>query len=52
VILVTGAGSGIGRAAVIAMAQAGAKAIGCDLNPSTERDVTNVARFLDIEMMS
>jgi hypothetical protein len=37
---------------LIAMAQAGAKVIGCDLNPSTERDVTNVARFLDIEMMS
>ena len=38
VILITGTGSGQGRAAAIRFAQEGAKVVGCDLNEENARE--------------
>src|SRR5215468_5100043 len=44
VCIITGTGSGMGRAAAILFAQEGARVVGCDINPTTGQATLDLVR--------
>ena len=52
VCIITGTGSGMGRAAALLFAREGAKVVGCDINPSTGEATLEAVRGAGGEMVS
>jgi NAD(P)-dependent dehydrogenase (short-subunit alcohol dehydrogenase family) len=52
VCIITGTGSGMGRAAAILFAQEGARVVGCDINPTTGQATLDLVRQRGGEMVS
>lgn len=52
VCVITGTGSGMGRAAAILFAREGAQVIGCDINPTTGQATLDFVRSQDGDMVS
>src|SRR3569833_2307861 len=52
VCIITGTGSGMGRAAALLFATEGARLVGCDINPETGQATLEAAKRLGGEMIS
>ena len=52
VCIITGTGSGMGRAAALAFVREGARVVGCDINPATAEETSAAVRAAGGDMMS
>jgi NAD(P)-dependent dehydrogenase (short-subunit alcohol dehydrogenase family) len=52
ICIITGTGSGMGRAAALAFVREGARVVGCDINPATAEATSTAVRAAGGDMMS